>query len=318
MGKNKIVSIVTPCYNAEKYLDTYFQSVLSQTYHDLEVIIVNDGSTDNSEKIIKTYSKTLNEAGIVLKFLSYPENKGQAFALNQGLKSVTGDYLTWPDIDDEMTEDCIEKKVSFLENNLEYDYCVCNAVSINEAKKESTVFKPQVLSDQKSITESLIFSRKGLFLPGAYMVRTSFFDKVVSNREIFTGRGGQNAQMLIPICWYGKHGYVDKVLYKYYVHEESHSHSIDNSKKHIKQLLYFQEIIVQTLNNTKDNELIQYIPEVKKHYSRLRFGHSLDSKDEAEIKRCAKEMRELGILTFHDRYLVFRYTNVLSKAILPV
>ena len=153
---------------------------------------------------------------------------------------------------------------------------------------------------------------------GAYMVRMTFFDKVVSNREIFTGRGGQNAQMLIPICWYGRGGYIDETLYKFYTHEDSHSHSINDPKKHIQQLSYLQEIVVHTLQNTNDDELIQYIPEVKKHYSRLRFGHSLDSKDGVEIKRCAKEMKELGILTLHDRYLVFRYTNPLSKAVLPV
>ncbi len=318
MSKNKTVSIVTPCYNGEKYLDTYFKSVLSQTYHDLELIIVNDGSTDNTESIIKSYEITLNAAGIVLKYIGYTENKGQAYALNQGLKLVSGDYITWPDIDDEMTEDCIEKKVSFLGSNPECDYCVCNAISIDETHNQSAIFTPQILTDQKSITESIIFSDRGYFVPGAYMVRSSFFDKVVPDREIFTGRGGQNAQMLIPICWYGKNGYINEVLYKYYTHRESHSHSIDDPKKHIRQLSYFQEIVIETLKNTKDNELMEYIPEVKKHYSRLRFGHSLDSKDRKIIKECAKEMKELGILNSHDRYLVFRYTNRLSRILFPI
>jgi len=318
VSKSKIVSIVTPCYNAEKYLDTYFESVLSQTYKNLELIIVNDGSTDNSDLIIRSYEEKLRKTGITLKYIAYQENKGQAYALNLGLKEVSGEYLTWPDIDDEMTDDCIEEKVLFLENNLECDYCICNAISIDEEKNEKIVYRPQILTDRKAITESLIFSEKGYFVCGAYMVRSSFFDKVVTDREIYTGRGGQNAQMLIPTCWYGKHGYIDKELYRFYIHKNSHSHSIDDPKKHIRQLSYFQDIVINTLEKTNDSELMKYIPEVKKHYSRLRFGHSLDSKDGKIIKDCAREMKELGILNLHDRYLVFRYTNRLSRILFPV
>lgn len=318
MNQEKLVSIVSPCYNAEKYLDNYFKSILSQTYKKLEVIIVNDGSKDRSGDIIESYRKILESLNIKLIAVSYEENRGQAYALNEGLKYVTGDYLTWPDVDDEMVENCIEKKVSFLDEHVDCDYCVCDSLSVDGISGNSSTYRPQILTDNKSIAESIIFSRKGYFVCGAYMVRRVFFDRIVPNREIFTGRGGQNAQMLIPITWFGKYGYINEVLYIFYTHADSHSHRIDEPKKHIQQLRYFEDIIIHTIENTKENELLSYIPEIKRHYSRLRFGHSLDSKDVDIIKECANSLKELGILTTHDRYLVFRYTNKLAKTLFPV
>lgn len=313
-----LVSIVTPCYNAEKYLPAYFDSVLSQTYKSIELILVNDGSVDHTEEIILASKEKLNQAGINLKYISYPENQGQAYALNCGLKQVTGVYLSWIDADDQMTADCVEKKVSFLESHPEYDYCICNAVSIDTLTNEEILYQPTVKYNKKAITESIIFSKDGYYVCGAYMVRCTFFDSVIANRDIYTGRGGQNAQMLIPVSWYGNPGYIDDVLYRFYSHPDSHSHSINEPAKHVKQLYDFQEILINTINRTGHVELTGLITDVKKHYARLRFGHSLDSKDSALIKKCAKELKELGIINSHDRYLVFRYTNPLARIIFPV
>ena len=318
MKQNTKVSIVTPCYNAEKYLPAYFESVMSQTFKNIELILVNDGSADQTDEVIDSYKQLLNNAGIELVHLSYPDNKGQAYALNYGLKYFTGDYLSWIDVDDQMTADCLEKKVSFLKDNPQYDYCVCKSLSINPITNETILYEPTVKNNKKAITESIIFSDKGYYVCGAYMVRRCFFDTVVKNREIFTGRGGQNAQMLIPCSWYGNPGYLEEILYKFYSYPSSHSHSINTPAKHVQQLTDLQEIIINTLTRTNDEQLIKYIPDVKKHYTRLRFGHSLDSKDEALIRECAKQLKELGIITNHDRYLVFRYTNKISKILFPV
>ena len=148
-----LVSIVTPCYNAEKYLPAYFDSVLSQTYKSIELILVNDGSVDHTEEIILASKEKLNQAGINLKYISYPENQGQAYALNCGLKQVTGVYLSWIDADDQMTADCVEKKVSFLESHPEYDYCICNAVSIDTLTNEEILYQPTVKYNKKAITD---------------------------------------------------------------------------------------------------------------------------------------------------------------------
>ena len=125
-----LVSIITPCYNGEKYLDRYFNSIINQTYRPLELIFVNDGSTDKTEEIVKKYSPLLKKEGIDFIYLKQ-ENKGQAAALNYGLKKFTGEFLTWPDSDDEMLPNCIEEKVKFLKNNLSYEMVRSNGIYVN-------------------------------------------------------------------------------------------------------------------------------------------------------------------------------------------
>ena len=109
--KQPLVSIITPCYNGEPYLDQYFDSILKQTYQHLELIFVDDGSTDRTSEIAENYREKLEYRGIRYILLKQ-ENRGQASALNHGLKYFTGEYLTWPDSDDVMTPECIEEKVS--------------------------------------------------------------------------------------------------------------------------------------------------------------------------------------------------------------
>ncbi len=90
------VSIIVPVYNVEKYLEKCLDSLVNQTFKDIEIIIVNDGSTDNCRKIIdKYYSKYTN----IIKVINQ-ENKGLGAARNTGLKSVTSDYIIFVDSDD--------------------------------------------------------------------------------------------------------------------------------------------------------------------------------------------------------------------------
>ena len=116
-----LVSIITPCLNGAPFLDNFFQSILNQSYGWLELIFVNDGSTDETEKIALSYRDALERRGIIYKYL-YQPNGGQAQALNTGFKEMTGKYLVWPDSDDLLSPDSIEKRVTFLENNPEFDF----------------------------------------------------------------------------------------------------------------------------------------------------------------------------------------------------
>ena len=301
-----LVSIITPCYNGERYLDRYFASILHQTYPNLELIFINDGSTDWTEEIAQGYRLPLEARGIRYTYLSQ-ENAGQAAALNRGLKLFTGEYLTWPDADDEMTPDCIEKKVAYLQEHPELDMCICKVAQVREGTLNEVValFERSVSQEDDNLFEDLLFLRNVFYTPGGYMVKASAVDEAIPGREIYPGRGGQNPQILLPIAYRKQYGYLDEVLFKYVIREESHSHSIDSSEKIIQQLFDFESILLETLKRMPTEVLLKYKSEIRNHYARLRFGNALDTRNPKLVYKYLKELTSLGIAAFSDwmRYM---------------
>ena len=115
---NKKVSIIIPVYNTEKYLEKCLDSIINQEYRNLEIIIVNDGSTDNSMAIIKKYQKLDSR----IKVFEQP-NKGAGSARNKGLDNATGDYISFVDSDDYVSPLFIKKLVeAFKEDDL-FSHC---------------------------------------------------------------------------------------------------------------------------------------------------------------------------------------------------
>ena len=105
----ELVSILIPCYNAEKWLHEAIESALSQTWKDKEIIVVDDGSTDNSLKIARQYESNL------VKVISQ-ENKGAPAARKIALKYARGDYIQWLDADDMLAHDKIEKQMEMAQH----------------------------------------------------------------------------------------------------------------------------------------------------------------------------------------------------------
>jgi len=86
-----LVSIVTPCYNCENHISRYLDSIIGQTYKNIELVLINDGSNDNTESIINSYTSKLKKRGIDLIYITQ-KNSGVSEALNTGLKHFSGDY----------------------------------------------------------------------------------------------------------------------------------------------------------------------------------------------------------------------------------
>lgn len=101
--KEELVSVIVPVYNVEKYLVQCIDSIINQTYQNLEIILVNDGSTDNSGKICDEYAKKDSRIKVIHK-----ENGGLSDARNKGLDFMTGEYVTLVDSDDYLEHNCIE------------------------------------------------------------------------------------------------------------------------------------------------------------------------------------------------------------------
>ncbi len=138
------ISIIVPVYNTEPYLGQCLDSIINQTLEDIEVICVNDGSTDNSLSVLEEYASKDNRIRIINQ-----ENKGQGFARNNGLKNVNGEYVLFVDSDDWIeinTCEALYKKANELdldmlffcatryfenEGKYEYDYWDYNYSSLN-------------------------------------------------------------------------------------------------------------------------------------------------------------------------------------------
>lgn len=126
-----LVSIMTPCYNGENYVGRYLDSVLAQTYGNIELAIVDDGSTDNTAAIIKSYIPKFEAKGYRLIY-RYKENGGAASAINVAMQVVTGDFIMWFDSDDILLPNSLEKRVDFLLQNPQYDFCLCQMYQVYE------------------------------------------------------------------------------------------------------------------------------------------------------------------------------------------
>ncbi|MDR6121168.1 glycosyltransferase involved in cell wall biosynthesis [Bacillus sp. SLBN-46] len=306
---DKKVSIITPCYNGEDFISRYLNSVLNQTYQNIELILVNDGSTDRTEDIVKSYIPEFKEKGMELIYINQ-ENTGQSGALNKGLQLFTGDYLTWPDSDDILAAESIEKKVYFLEKNRNFGLVRTDAKIVYEgnlstitgyfARKNPNRFKEDLFLDY--IIEDNVW-----FAPGCYMIRTTSFIDVIPNKQIYPSRAGQNWQMLLPIMFKYKCGFIDEPLYTYVVRSESHSHKITTMKDHFIRCYEHEDILLNTINSIKMNEIEKnkYIKIVEAKYIRKRFYLAIQIRDQDILEREFNLLCNSNYITIKDKVSFF-------------
>lgn len=100
----KTVSVIVPVYNKEDYLKRCINSVLNQTYMNLEIILINDGSTDNSKEILIEFSREYEQ----IRYYEFQGNYGVAKARNYGLSKATGEYVYFLDADDYLMGQAVE------------------------------------------------------------------------------------------------------------------------------------------------------------------------------------------------------------------
>ena len=107
------ISVIMPVYNTGEYLGEAIQSILDQTFRDFELIIINDGSSDNSLKIIKSFKDTR------IKFISNTSNRGNYPSRNEGISIARGKYICVMDADDIALKSRLERQYLFMERNPE-------------------------------------------------------------------------------------------------------------------------------------------------------------------------------------------------------
>lgn len=213
---NSMVSIIIPVYQKRDYIEKCIQSLLKQTYKNIEIILVDDGSNDGSEKICNKLSqkysfiKTLHQA-----------NKGVSAARNTGIKNSKGKYILFLDSDDYIAENTIEKSVRAMEEN-NSDMIIFDFVYFNENKYEeiSTDLKEGIYYENDLI--KLFWKMYETCI--AHNVGTKLYksDIIKNHNILFTERYSilEDISFYIDYMTYCKRVYyINQPMYFYYIHE---------------------------------------------------------------------------------------------------
>ena len=283
-----LVSIVTPCYNGEAFLDKYFDSILAQTYDNLELIFVNDGSIDRTEEIALSYRPALEAKGIEFKYM-YQPNGGQAKAMNTGFKEMTGKYLVWPDSDDWLELDAIEKRVEFLEAHPHFDYVRSSGdtFDFNSGKRRGTINYYGDASGEDIFLDLIL--ENTYCACGCYMIKTEMLLQIYPDLTIYETNVGQNWQILIPIAGRGKCGYIDEEQYHIAVRQDSHSRSKRTVDEEVARRLELKKVLLLGIeaSGRKDRDY-QTIVDIK--YLHILYKIYVNAREYELAKECYQKL----------------------------
>ena len=237
------ISVIVPIYNVDVYLDKCIESIVNQTYKNLEIILVNDGSPDNSDIICKKW-KNKDESIIYIK----QKNSGVSVARNNGIKKSTGQYISFVDGDDYLELNMIEKLHNYI-SKCKVNIAICDYYETNNLNDIETHFfdktkKIDINKNKKMILEEII---KFLGVPWGKLYKRDF---LVRNKLLFKV-GLKRMQDTIfnleafELC--DEVAYLHESLYYYRIFEESacnkYSPDFDKTAKDI--LKYFKEYLVK-------------------------------------------------------------------------
>ena len=206
-NKKPLVSIVVPSYNHEKYVKQTIKSIINQTYENIELIVIDDGSTDGSINIVKKLSQKYH-----FKFIHRP-NKGLSATLNEGINISQGKYYCTCASDDVFKLDKIEKQVKFMEENNEYGMCYGKVILLTD---ECTKIPLNIeLSRGGWIFNDLIRGR--FWIPSvSSMIRMDVFTDIgLYDENLYV----EDWDMWVRISNKYQVGYINKYLAYYRQHE---------------------------------------------------------------------------------------------------
>lgn len=226
-NENKeLITVIMPVYNGEKFIKTSLESIIHQTYDNLEILVIDDGSDDRTPIIIDEYEKTDSRIRVI-----HQTNRGRGFSRNVGLQEARGEFIAFCDADDKMRSDMIEKM--YLAFNEDIDIVICNFRFVDSSGKELhwaiQKLHNGIESGMEALSRFLItteiegFCWNKLARKKLYFENKLFFDEEKESfEEIKT-----NARLILCAR---KVGYVDDQLYDYYQRDSSCIHTMNLKK----------------------------------------------------------------------------------------
>lgn len=148
-----MLSIVIPVYNAENFIKRCLDSIIKCDNKKLEIVIIDDCSTDNSYKICKSYKNKYN----FIKLYKNKKNSGVSFTRNYGIEKAKGDYITFIDSDDEISEDYIKCVFELINNKKDIDYIIFGYKNIFVNKEMNINYKNNFIIDNKTFINDYLY-----------------------------------------------------------------------------------------------------------------------------------------------------------------
>ncbi len=292
------ISVIIPVYNVEKYIDKCLESIVRQTFQDFEVILVNDGSTDESQKIIDKYVDIYPN-----KFKSYKKaNGGVSNARNYGFENSNGEYIIYVDPDDVLASSFLEKLYNNMQNET-IDVSICGYTFIKSQDEEMYVkSNGAVVYDKREFLNHFLL-RDISFLVVSMLIKRSVignnricFDEKIkfSEDQIFIWDVILSANNIV---------YTNTKLYGYYLRDDSTMTS--STRKKIEDSYY---IVKDRLNNLP----ISKYPELKYALPRWELGALFTSAKLLDYKNFVAMVHIMNGKTIYKRLKGFKE----SKAIL--
>lgn len=191
--REPLTSVIIPCYNVEKYLEDAVESVVCQTYHNIEIILVDDGSTDGTSALCDMFANKYNNIHVIHK-----DNGGLSSARNAGMAEATGEYIYFLDSDDYIKEVMIDRLVKKMEES-ELDVIYFGSCNVDEGGNTIDVPRREIADENKvyyGIEAYELFFKEGIyeacvqyyFYKRAFLNSSmlSFADKIIHEDELFS------------------------------------------------------------------------------------------------------------------------------------
>lgn len=280
--QKELVSIIVPIYNVEKYLEECIESIISQTYKNIEIILVNDGSTDGSKKIVDEYASKYKFIKVIHK-----KNGGLSDARNCGIKNSNGEYICFVDSDDIVTNDYIETMYYNIKN---YNTCIAACGMCNfyeDGKKQEICFKN---IKQLYVGED---AHKYLNIMGYFNVSSCnklYKKELFDNIEFPVGKKSEDWYIMYKLLDYaGSIYYSSDVKYLY----RQRTGSITKSKKINYDAIFAAKEVIDYYKEKKYNNAMPYAYQSLACVYMGAYNVSVMQKNVEEMKHLYKEARSI-------------------------
>ncbi len=212
------VSMVMPCYNKVEYIGEMFDSIIAQEWDNIELILVNDGSTDGTREVIAEYEPLFKKRGYDIVIIDQ-KNAGVCAAGKAGLERVTGNYVCMIDSDDILDPRYCSAMAGWLDQHSDYDYCVCGRVAYYGVKDDKTYYDFSLMNYHEN--DANIIARYLMWdicrVVWIYMLRADYLKKcrIVENYHISTKFSHEPSYVVPILANFGKYKILPDKLYKF-------------------------------------------------------------------------------------------------------